>query len=390
MSGDLRAPLLAGTVASVTGTAASIGVVLTALNSLGASPGQTATAVAVMLLSYGFLSIVLSARFRQPISIVWSTPGAALLVSSGTLGLGFANAAGAFLVTGLLLTLTGLWPALGKLVGSIPKPIAAAMLAGVIFPFCVAPFAALAEYSSIVLAPLVVWAVLFRFARVWSAPVAIALFFGLIAWMRPTELHFAQLLPTFELVIPEFSLVAVLGIAIPLYLVTMASQNVPGIAIMKSFDYEVPFKPVLVSTGLVTSIGSFFGGFALNLAAITAALNANEQAHKEPSKRWLASVFGGGLYILLAFAVAPLVEFVLGAPRVLILAAAGIALFSTMAISLTTAIEVPHLALPAVVTFLIGASGFAAFGIGPGFWALVGGILLWQVFEYKKRAQSTL
>ena len=136
MAGDLRAPILAGTVASVTGTAASIGVVLTALYALGATADQTATAVAVMLLGYGLLSIALSWAFKQPISIVWSTPGAALLVASGTLGLGFANAAGAFLVTGLLLTLTGLWPALGRLVASIPKPIASAMLAGVIFPFC--------------------------------------------------------------------------------------------------------------------------------------------------------------------------------------------------------------------------------------------------------------
>lgn len=386
MAGDLRAPILAGTVASVTGTAASIGVVLTALNALGATADQTATAVAVMLLGYGLLSIALSWVFKQPISIVWSTPGAALLVASGTLGLGFANAAGAFLVTGLLLTLTGLWPALGRLVASIPKPIASAMLAGVIFPFCVAPFIAIADYAAIVLPALLVWAVLYRLARVWAAPASIALFFGLVAWMLPTELHFDQVLPPFAVVTPSFDLVAIIGIAIPLYLVTMASQNVPGIAIMKSFDYDVPFRPVLVSTGLATTLGSFFGGFALNLAAITAALNANENVHKDPKRRWVASAFGGVVYVAMAFAVAPLVEFVLAAPRVLILAAAGIALFATMANSLTAALESPALALPGVVTFLIGASGLAIYGIGPGFWALVGGIVLWQILEIRKRA----
>ncbi|MEY4648452.1 MAG: hypothetical protein RL009_868, partial [Actinomycetota bacterium] len=142
---------MAGTVASITGTAASIGVVLTALTGLGATPDQTATAVFLMLIAYGVLSIGLSWRFKMPISIVWSTPGAALLVSSASLGLGFANATGAFLVTGALLALTGLWPALGRAVSAIPKPIASAMLAGVIFPFCIAPFQAISEYSKIVL-----------------------------------------------------------------------------------------------------------------------------------------------------------------------------------------------------------------------------------------------
>ena len=379
---------MAGTVASVTGTAASIEVVLTALTGLGATPDQTATAVFLMLISYGLLSIGLSWRFKMPISIVWSTPGAALLVSSASLGLGFANATGAFLVTGALLALTGLWPALGRTVSAIPKPIASAMLAGVIFPFCIAPFQAISEYSKIVLPALLVWLVSYRFAQVWAAPVAIAVAFIGIWFQLGVSVPQAQILPVFEVITPQFNPVAIIGIAIPLYLVTMASQNVPGIAIMKTFDYEVPFRPVLVSTGITTMAQSFFGGFALNLAAITAALNANEQAHKESTKRWMASVFGGVLYLVLAFAVTPLVAFVNEVPRVLVLATAGVALFGTMVNAVFSTVEVAELRLPAIVTFLIGASGLALFGVGPAFWALLGGVLIWQWLELTKSRRT--
>jgi len=379
---------LAGTVASVTGTAASIGVVLTALTGLGATPDQTATAVFLMLIAYGVLSIGLSWRFKMPISIVWSTPGAALLVSSASLGLGFANATGAFLVTGALLALTGLWPALGRAVSAIPKPIASAMLAGVIFPFCIAPFQAISQYSTIVLPALLVWLVLYRFAQVWAAPVAIAVAFIGIWFQLGVSVPQAQILPAFEVITPQFDPVAVVGIAIPLYLVTMASQNVPGIAIMKTFGYEVPFRPVLVSTGITTMAQSFFGGFALNLAAITAALNANEQAHKDSTKRWMASVFGGVLYLVLAFAVTPLVAFVNEVPRVLVLATAGVALFGTMVNAVFSTVEVAELRLPAIVTFLIGASGLALFGVGPAFWALLGGVLIWQWLELTKSRRT--
>lgn len=378
MASDLRAPILAGTVASITGTAASIGVVLSALNALGATPAQVATAVSVMLFLYGALSIILSWRYKQPISIVWSTPGAALLVASGTYGLGFQNAVGAFLVTGLLLTFTGLWPALGRFVSSIPKPIASAMLAGVIFPFCTAPFVSINNYAGIMVPVLVVWLVLYRFATVWAAPVAVTLTFVLIALQLGVQEPTGSWLPELAFVTPSFNIAAIAGIAVPLYLVTMASQNIPGIAIMKTFDYHVPFKPVLLWTGLATVAGSVFGTFALNLAAITAALNANEQAHKEPSRRWIASTFGGVLYIALAFVVGPLVSMVLSVPRDLILAAAGIALFGTMINSISTAVETVELRLPAIITFLVGASGLALFGVGPGFWALAAGVAVWQ------------
>lgn len=382
---DHKAPLLAGLVASATGTAASLGVALAALTAVGASKQQTAAAIVVMIVVYGALSIALSFRYKMPISIVWSTPGAALLVSAGVLHLSFAASVGAFLVTGGLLALTGFWPQLGRLVGSIPRPIANAMLAGVIFSFCISPFQAVTQYPAVIVPVLVVWLVLFRLATIWAAPAAIALSYSLIAWLMPVNLAQVSWFPHLSPIAPALEWQAVVSVAIPLYLVTMASQNVPGIAIMKSFGFEIPFRPVLTTTGLATVFGAFFGGYAINLAAITAALNANEHAHPKAERRWLASVWGGIAYLLLAIVAAPTVAFVLETPRVLILAASGLALLGTMGGALKEITSSDDLRMPAVVAFLVGASGIAPWGIGAAFWALLAGVLVWQAQLLGKR-----
>lgn len=384
---DHKAPILAGSVASITGTAASAGLVLAALASLGASKSQTTSGIFVLITMYGLLSIGLSWRYKMPISIVWSTPGAALLISSGTLGLPFSSAVGAFIVTGVLLLLTGLWPALGRLVSSIPRPIASAMLAGVIFNFCIAPFKSAAEFPWIVLPAILVWLVLYKYATVWATPAAMVIVFTLTAIDLGITVNPSEILPTIEFVTPTFDLAAIVSIGIPLYLVTMASQNIPGIAIMKSFGYEVPFKPVMAATGLSAIFAGFFGGFSMNLAAITAALNANDHAHKDPARRWLSSVYGGYVYLLIALFTGATVAFVLQAPRDLVLAAAGIALLGTIISALSSAVEVVELRLPAMVTFLVTASGLSAFGIGSAFWALIAGLIVWGWLNFRAKTK---
>jgi benzoate membrane transport protein len=333
---------------------------------------------------YGLLSIVLSIRYKMPISIVWSTPGAAMLVAAGTLNLGFDVAVGSFIISGVLLTLTGLWPSLGRLVTSIPKPIASAMLAGVIFSFCLSPFQVITSNPWVILPALVVWLVLYRFATIWAAPAAIAVMGIAIAFTVPIPVASFSLIPHIEFTMPQFTVAGLFSIAIPLYLVTMASQNIPGIAIMKSFDFEVPFKPLMVTTGLASLLSAPFGGFAFNHAAITAALNANEHAHPNRSKRYLASVYGGVVYLALALIAVPFIAIVLNVPHALILAMAGIALFATITSALTTATEDVTLRLPAVITFLVGASGFSVWGIGAAFWALLTGVIVW--LSLKKRS----
>jgi benzoate membrane transport protein len=386
---DFQAPAVAGLVATVTGMAASTGVVLAAFSAIGATQSQTASAVMVTLGLYGLLSILLSFKYRMPISIVWSTPGAALLISAGTLGHSFEQIVGAFFVCGILLALTGLWPWLGRLISSIPKSIAAAMLTGVIFSFCIAPFKSAETFGLVMALALVVWLVLYRFARVWAAPAAMIVIFGLTGITNPVDLSGVKVFSNLEFVMPSFDLATIIGVAIPLYIVTMAAQNIPGVAIMKSYGYQVPFRSTMISTGLATSLGSFFGGFSVNLAAISAAINANDHAHKDPGKRWVSSFFGGFLFLVLAATAGLTVAYVLGMPREVVLAAAGIALFSTITGSITTAVEVENERLPAIITFLVTASGVSLLGIGSAFWALLAGLVV-LAFLNPKTAQTAI
>jgi benzoate membrane transport protein len=381
---DLRAPILAGTVASITGTAATTAIFLSAFVAIGATKEQTVSMVALMLVFYGALSIILSWRFKMPLSVVWSTPGAALLAGSSITGIGFNNAMGGILVTGLLLALTGLWPKLGEIVSAIPKSIASAMLAGVIFSFCVAPFAASASYPALVIPVIAVWVLLYWLAPLWASPVAIVLAFTLIGLNQGLVVSASDWLVNVSLIQPLFNLGSIFTIAIPLYLVAMASQNIPGIAIMNSYGYKVPFRASLVATGLGTVVASFIGGFVMNLAAITAALNANEQAHKDPSKRWIASVSGGVVYIIFAFFTGIAVAFVYQTPRELLLAASGLALLPTIVNAFNVMVEKTDERLPAVITFLIASSGIAFFQVGAAFWAILVGLLVIQLLRLRR------
>jgi len=380
----LRAPIVAGAVASITGTAATTAIFLSAFNAIGATKEQTISMVAIMLVFYGTLSIVLSWIFKMPLSVVWSTPGAALIAGSSLAGVGFNNVMGGILIAGVLLTITGLWPLLGRVVSAIPKSIASAMLAGVIFHFCVAPFAASSKFPMLVLPVIALWLILYWLAPLWASPVAIILAFTLIGFDRGLQVTASDWVISLNLVQPSFSIASVFSIALPLYLVAMASQNIPGIAIMKTYGYEVPFRASLVTTGLGTVVASFFGGFVMNLAAITAALNANEQAHNDPSKRWIASVSGGVVYWIFAAFTGIAVAFVYQTPSDLLLAASGLALLPTIVNAFANMVEQPTERIPAVIAFLVASSGVMFFSVGAAFWAILLGLLVLQLLKLKK------
>lgn len=364
-------------MASTTGSVATFGVAIAGLTAMGASQSQTATALTIMLIGYGVLSIGLSLWLRKPVSVVWSTPGAAFLASSSALGVSFEQAVGAFLLASLLIVVTGVWPWLAKVVRLIPPQISAAMLAGVIFPFVIATVHAGVDYPLLIVPVLITWFLLNRFAAVWASPIAISLGFVLIGLSPEVgDLGRVTFWPELALISPQFDLTVMVAIGIPLYLVTMASQNLPGLAIMQSLGFPLPVRRVFVSTGLGSAITSFFGGFGLNLAAITAALNADSGAAKDPERRWIASSWGGVVYILFAIFAAPFAAFVLAVPRELLLALAGIALLNTFSGALKTAISDDSMRLAGAVTFLTGAAGIAILGIGGAFWALVFGVLV--------------
>jgi benzoate membrane transport protein len=382
-------PYLAGFVASITGSIATFGIALAGLAAMGATPAQSATAIAIGLVGYGVMSIGLSYWLKMPVSVVWSTPGAAFLAASAALGVQFDEAVAAFLVSAVLLTLTGLWPALGRLVAKIPTAISSAMLAGVIFPFVVSVVLAAVGYPALMLPVVVLWFLLNRFLKVWASAIAISVGFLVIA-LSPEldampELSFW---PELGLVTPNFDLTVVLAIGIPLYLITMASQNLPGIAIMNALGYRLPTQKVLTATGLASLVTAPFGVFGLNLAAITAALNADEGAARDPTRRWRASATGGAVYILSALVATPFAAFVLAVPTELFLALAGLALLPTFAGSISAAITEPETRLAATATFLIGAAGITVFAIGGAFWALVVGVLIWLLGPRSTRAVS--
>lgn len=367
-------PVVAGVVTAVVGFSSSFVVVLAGLAAVGATAAQAASGLLVLCLTQTAGMWWLSIRHRMPVTLAWSTPGAALLASSAGAAGGWSAAVGAFVVTGALILLTALVPRIGDLVAAIPHTLAKAMLAGVLVPLCLAPVTALAESPAVVAPVVLTWLVLVRFARRWAVPGALVVALGTVVVTAGIEAD--ALLPHLALTTPHWSTSAVVGIALPLYVVTMASQNVPGVAVMSGFGYRVPWRESLVVTGLGTVAGAPGGGHAVNLAAISAALAAGPDAGPDPSRRWIASVSAGVTYVVLAATSGALVTMVVAAPDGVMQAAAGLALLATLGASLADALADPSEREAAAATLLVAASGITVLGIGAAFWALLVGLAL--------------
>ncbi|MDO9378580.1 MAG: benzoate/H(+) symporter BenE family transporter, partial [Nocardioidaceae bacterium] len=301
--------VLAGVVTAVVGFTSSFAVVLAGLRAVGATPEQAASGLLVMCLVQAVGIVWLSRRYRMPVTLAWSTPGAALLASTGAVAGGWPAAVGAFATVGGLIVLTAAWPRLGAVVASIPRPLAQAMLAGVLLPLCLAPVTAVAEQPGYVVPVVLTWLVLLRLAPRWAVPaslaVALALVVGSLVASGDAPAASA-LLPSIELTRPSLTVQALVGIALPLYVVTMASQNVPGVAVMSSFGYTVPWRPAMAVTGAGTVLGAAAGVHAVNLAAISAALAASPEAGADPSRRWRAAQAAGCTYAVIGAAAAAL------------------------------------------------------------------------------------
>lgn len=366
---------VAGVVTAVVGMTSSFAVVLAGLTAVGASPGQAASGLLALCVLQGLGTILLAQRHRTPVVLAWSTPGAALLAAAGAVDGGWSAAVGAFALTGLLLLATAAIPALGDAVARIPAPIAQAMLAGVLVPLCLTPVRSLVAEPLLVAPVVVVWVAVLALRPRLAAPVAIgvALVVALVAGTRDGGIT-GPFLPHVEWTTPHLSWGAVVGIAIPLWIVTMAAQNVPGAAVLASFGYRAPWRASLTVTGVATVLGAPFGGHALNLAAISAALSAGPDGGADTTRRWLAARTAGVTYLVLALLAASLTAVVLGAPGDLLVAAAGLALLGTFGSSLSAAVASPVGREAAVVTFVVAVSGITPAGVGAAFWALLAGL----------------
>lgn len=369
---------MAGLLASLIGFGSAFAVVVQGLAGVGATPAQAASGLLALCVGQGLLGIGLSLRYRMPIAMAWSTPGAALLATTGVVAGGFAAAVGAFVLVGALIMAAGLWRPFGRLVAAIPASIANAMLAGVLFHLSLAPFLAIAEVPRLALPVVLVWAVVARFARLYAVPAAVLVAAALIFYAAPASLGPARdLWPQVSFVAPSFSWNAMVSIALPLFLVTMASQIIPGFAVLGANGYKPPPAPLLVSSGLATMLAAPFGGHALNLAAITAALCAGPDAHPDPSRRYIAAVAAGVSYPGLGALAVLATAWISVSPPILIEAVAGLALLGAFGAALGGALQQPSEREAALVTLIATASGLSFFGVGSAFWGLVaGGIML--------------
>jgi benzoate membrane transport protein len=365
-------PVLAGVVTALVGFSSAFAVVLTGLRAAGADERQAASGLLVLCLACGLVTVALGLRHRIPISIAWSTPGAALLISSGPPPGGFPAAVGAFLVCGVLVVVAGLVPAVGRLIALIPVPIASAMLAGVLVELCLAPVRALAEVPLLAAPVIAVWALVGRFARTWAVPAALVVAAGAIGLTGP-GLDGVALAPAFVWTTPTIDLSTVVGLGVPLFLVTMASQNVPGAAVLAQYGYSAPMRPILTTTGLATIVCAPLGGHAVNLAAISAALAAGPDAHPDPRRRFIASVTAGVGLAILGLGAGLATALLVLSPPVLIEAVAGLALLGALAAALSSAVSEPGSREAAAITFVVTAAGVGFLGVGAAFWGLLAG-----------------
>jgi len=369
---SLIQPVSAGVVAAFVGFASSFAVVLKGLSAVGASDAQAASGLMALAIAMGVAGIVLSVATRMPIAAAWSTPGGALLAATGATAGGFPEAVGAFLVVGLLFVAAGLIRPFGRLVAAIPPTLANAMLAGVLFGLCLAPIHALAEAPASAAAIIVAWFLVSRWKRLYATPAAAIVALMLIGASGSGGIDLAGLTPAPVWTTPIFSIGAMVSLALPLFIVTMASQNLPGVAVLAAFGYRPAPGPLIAVTGVFTVLTAPFGGHSVNLSSIIAALCAGEDASPDPARRWIAAVSNGVACVVFGLLAGGVAHFVAGSP-ILVEAVAGLALLNAFGGALSGALANASEREAALATFLVTASGVSFFGVGGAFWGLVVG-----------------
>jgi benzoate membrane transport protein len=363
----------AGFVTVLVGFASSAVIVFQAASAVGATEAQVGSWMLALGLGMGLTCILLSLHYRVPVVTAWSTPGAALLVTSAA-GLSIEEATGAFLVSGGLITLCGFSGWFERAMGRIPVAIASGMLAGVLLRFGLEVFVAMRTRFALAFGMFCAYLVARRLRPRYAVIVALALGVAVAIGQGLLRVDAVRLvLAAPQWVTPRFSPGALIGVALPLFAVTMASQNVPGVAVIRASGYSVPVSPLVGWTGFANLVLAPFGGFALNLAAITAAICMGREAHEDPRRRYVAAMAAGLFYAIIGLFGATIVSLFAAFPRELVAAIAGLALLATIGSGLAAAVGDENQREPALVTFLVTASGVSLAGVGSAFWGLVAG-----------------
>lgn len=375
---------VSGFIAVLVGFTSSVAIIFQAANAAGATPSQITSWILALGLGMGLTSIGLSLYYRLPLLTAWSTPGAALL-ATGLVGLPMSEAIGIFMFSSVLIILSGVTGWFERLTDIIPVPIASAMLAGVLFHFGVDVFVSMQTELVMVSLMFAIYLLGKRFLPRYAIMLVLAVGLGYAALQGSIRYEALSLtLATPEFVFPSFNWVSLLSVGIPLFVVTMTSQNLPGIAILKAHNYKAPLSSVISWTGIASLILAPFGGFAFNLAAITAAICMGEDADPDPKKRYLAAFAAGVFYVIIGLLGAAVVVFFASIPQELVLAIAGIALLATIGNGLSAALADVAEREPALITFLVTASGIVLGGIGAAFWGLIAGLLARWVYGFRR------
>ena len=364
---------VAGLVAVIIGFSSSVALIYQTVINLGGDANLASSWILTLGLSMGITSIALSFYYRVPILIAWSTPGAALLIAN-TQSYNINEATAGFMFSALLIFLSGITGWFEKLINKIPFQLASAMLGGILVNFGIDVFNQMNEEPLLVIAMLFTYLIckqlIPKFTMLFVLVISV-----LLAWQLKlvTFSEFSWQISEFRYISPEFNVEAILGIGIPLFIVTMAAQNLPGIAVIKAHNYQAPVSSILSVTGFVNILVAPFGGYAINLAAITAAICMTEDVDKDPEKRYWAAISGGGFYILMAISAGYLMGVFSTLPNALIYALAGIALFTTITSSIQQALAENKMSEASIITFLVTASNLTLWDISSVLWGLIAG-----------------
>ena len=377
---------VAGFVAVLVGFTSSVAIVFQAAQAFGATPAQITSWMWALGLGMGLCSLVPSLILRQPVMVAWSTPGAAVLATAGLAG-GFSmgEAIGAFMISALLITVAGVTGWFERVMNRIPMEIAAALLAGVLARFGLQAFAAAQTALPLVLLMLMVYLVSRRLAARYAVVITLAaavVFVASLGQMAWSAVQLELALPVFTA--PQFSVAAAVSLAIPLFVVTMASQNLPGVAVIRASGYDLPISRLITLTGLATLVLAPFGAFALNFSAITAAMCMGPEAHADRNRRYTAAVACGAIYVAIGLFGAVITGLLTAFPKELVVAIAGLALLGTIGNGLAAALRDELHREAALITFLVTLSGVVIVGVGSAFWGVVAGSIAIFVQQYRR------
>ncbi len=386
-------PISAGFVAAISGFASSFVLVIAGLQAVGASDAQAASGLFAVCIAVAVANVVAALVLRIPLAFAWSTPGAAVLLATTTPRLEFSDAVGAFLVSAALVTLCGLWPKLARAITRIPRPLANALLAGVLLPICLAPVEAVATLPLLAAPIVIVWLVLYRLAPRWAVPAAMLVAIVAILIAAGTDwIGTSAVAPQLTFVAPTFDPFTILSLGLPLFVVTMAGQNVPGFVVMSTNGYVAPPRFAFVTAGLGSGAAALFGSHSINLGAITAAIMAGPESHTPKDKRWIATLTNGLLYVPLGFGAGLATALITAAPSILVTAVAGLAVLGALITSIVNALEAPEHRMAAIVTFLVVVSQVVLLGIGSAMWGLLAGgvVMAWLSWRRPKPTDTEL